>query len=477
MAVLEDRLVLSTLAVTSGSDDPTDKHSLRYAVAHAQNGDTIQLTAAIKSPIVLTNGELVLNRNVTIESVPSQTPTISGDGLSRLFEIASGASVSLINLNMVDGNGVANNPSGSAGDEGNGGAILNFGALTVSNCTLAANSATANAANGYYDFGGAIFNDNGTLAVTGSTLSDNTAVNGGGISEFGTVTVTDCTLSGNMGTQVGGGITVAGTVNLTDCTLTGNSASDVGGGVFFFSGTLTVSGSRLSSNIASDGFGNGIGGGIYSNGTLAVSGSTLSDNFAGFGGGGIWNDFASTATVSGSTLSGNSAGVLGGGICNVSYTAMTVSGSTLFGNSAISSGAIFNFAYGVLTVSGSTVSGNSDVDDSGGIRNDGMLTVSDSTLSGNTSVYGGGAIFNNDGTLAVTDSTLSNNTGGYYGAGGILNIGAATVTGSTISDNTGGIAGGILNLGTLYLGTSDLSGNTPDNIVGGYIDLGGNTFM
>jgi hypothetical protein len=34
-------------------------------------------------------------------------------------------------------------------------------------------------------------------AVTDSTLPDNTAVNGGGISEFGTVTVTDCTLSGN----------------------------------------------------------------------------------------------------------------------------------------------------------------------------------------------------------------------------------------------------------------------------------------
>jgi hypothetical protein len=47
--------------------------------------------------------------------------------------------------------------------------------------------------------------------VTDSTLSDNTAVIGGGISELGTVTVTDSTLSGNIGTQVGGGITVAGT--------------------------------------------------------------------------------------------------------------------------------------------------------------------------------------------------------------------------------------------------------------------------
>jgi hypothetical protein len=85
--VLEDRVVLSTLTVTSSADDVNQNHTVRYAVAHARSGDTIQLTAAIKSPIVLTQGELVVSQNVTIESVPSQTPTISGDGMSRVFEI------------------------------------------------------------------------------------------------------------------------------------------------------------------------------------------------------------------------------------------------------------------------------------------------------------------------------------------------------------------------------------------------------
>jgi hypothetical protein len=34
----------------------------------------------------------------------------------------------------------------------------------------------------------------------------------------------------------------------------------------------------------------------------------------------------------------------------------------------------------------------------------------------------------------------------------------------------------LIGFGVLYVGTSDFSGNTPDHIVGGYIDLGGNTF-
>ena len=85
LAVLEDR---ARPLDTNGDEqrrrrDP-ESHA-RYAVAHAQSGDTILLTAAIKSPIVLTHGELVVNQNVTIESVPSRTPTISGDGISRRF--------------------------------------------------------------------------------------------------------------------------------------------------------------------------------------------------------------------------------------------------------------------------------------------------------------------------------------------------------------------------------------------------------
>ena len=180
--VLEDRALLSTLTVTSSADSATQNHTLRYAVDHAQSGDTIQLTAAIKNPIVLSLGELVVNQNVTIESVPSRTPTISGDGISRVFEISAGANVTLDNLNIIDGNGVADNPSGSAGYDGNGGAILNLGTLTVSSTTFGSNTA------GTYSsqpesFGGAIDNL-GTLTVNNSSFTSNVAHAGGGRREL-----------------------------------------------------------------------------------------------------------------------------------------------------------------------------------------------------------------------------------------------------------------------------------------------------
>jgi hypothetical protein len=51
LEVLEDRWVPSTLTVTKSGDDVTQNHTLRYAVAHAQSGDTIQITAAVKDPL------------------------------------------------------------------------------------------------------------------------------------------------------------------------------------------------------------------------------------------------------------------------------------------------------------------------------------------------------------------------------------------------------------------------------------------
>jgi hypothetical protein len=99
LEALEDRYVPSILTVTSSADDVTQNHTLRHAVAHAQNGDTIQITEAVKAAIVLTHGELLVSQDVTILSVPARTPTISGNSVSRVFEIA--ANVALQNLNIT----------------------------------------------------------------------------------------------------------------------------------------------------------------------------------------------------------------------------------------------------------------------------------------------------------------------------------------------------------------------------------------
>ncbi|MDL1920884.1 sortase, partial [Chloroflexi bacterium CFX5] len=181
----------------------------------------------------------------------------------------------------------------------------------------------------------------------GSCATDTT--NGGGIYSNGTLTVTNSALSNNSANQNGGGIYNSGTLTVTNSALSNNSANSSGGGIYNRNGTLTVTNSTLSGNRAA--FGDG--GGIYNdNGTLTVTNSTLSGNSAGNGGGGIYNFFG-TLTVTNSTISGNSAGWSGGGIYNYFGTA-TVTNSTISGNSAGWSGGIYNY-FGTLNYSNTII--------------------------------------------------------------------------------------------------------------------------
>src|SRR5262249_26572847 len=111
------------------------------------------------------------------------------------------------------------------------------------------------------------------------------------------------------------------TATISGLTIAGGSASfDGGGGIANF-GNLTVADAILSDNAA------GYGGGIYNYGKLAVTGSTFSDNSANgaqsvTGGGGIFNSNSGSVSIIGSVFTRNSAAV-GGGIF-VSRGALTI---------------------------------------------------------------------------------------------------------------------------------------------------------
>ena len=148
------------------------------------------------------------------------------------------------------------------------------------------------------------FIDDADVTISGLTITNGNVTNGfgGGINILnGTLTLSDCTVSGNAA-ESGGGITIwNGTLTLSDCTVSGNSTSGSGGGIYGVAGaplhvatsTVTISNCTVSGNAAESG------GGIYG---VAV-------NLLGFGG-------VSIVTVSNSTINGNSA-VHGGGIYSV----------------------------------------------------------------------------------------------------------------------------------------------------------------
>jgi hypothetical protein len=229
--------------------------------------------------------------------------------------------------------------SGNYGYLGGGGGIANFGTLTVTRSAIDGN-------HGGDGSGGGIHNG-GTAIVTATTVSGNFGEDGGGIANLGTLTlmrspVRDNTACCIFGTGAGGGIWNWGTALLVQSPIDGNAAVS-GGGIANF-GTLTVRHSDLIDNSTSNlRHMTGDGGGLYNGGAAELFGATIRGNVATGRGGGIRNGpgyFGGVGTLSleQSAVTGNTAldldgtGIFGGGIYNdlgtVTLWHTSVSGNT-----------------------------------------------------------------------------------------------------------------------------------------------------
>ena len=217
-----------------------------------------------------------------------------------------------------------------------GGGIWNAGTLTLMDSTVSGNSAP---------FGGGISNRDGSLTVIDSVIRMNSADGcrvgdafcsfGGGVWNSGVLTVGNSTVSGNA-SDWGGGIFNRGVREPTirNSTISGNDASFDGGGLLNF-GTLTVTDSTVADNVA------GQSGGAIANqqpGTLELTNSTLSGNTAAAAGGGLFNPVGAVADLLNTTVSTNTAESEGGGI----YTegALSLTSSTIARNDALTGSAI-----------------------------------------------------------------------------------------------------------------------------------------
>jgi hypothetical protein len=239
----------SNPVVTTSADSGAG--SLRQAIADACAGSTITFDMTpghVTSPITLTSGELLINKNLTINGPGASALIISGNNASRVFRIQSG-NVTISGLAIANGKVTGGN---------SGGGVLNNGTLTLKSCSINANSA-ANA-------GGGVDNDgqNGTASLTiiNSTVSGNSAPSfGGGVfnSGFngtGTVNIINSTIGGNGTPSFGGGVYNAGgggtaNLNITNSTIAGNTAASSGGGIFN-EGNLGVANVSLKNTIVSD---------------------------------------------------------------------------------------------------------------------------------------------------------------------------------------------------------------------------------
>ena len=269
------------------------------------NNDTIQFNLPTgPQTITLTGAPLDITQPVSIVGPGASNLTISGNNLIRDFIIGTdyqqdlSLDVSISGLTISGGSALASG-------EAYGGGLLNFGTLQVSNTTFSGNTAGDSG-------GGAIYND-GTLTLTNCTFTSNTVTDGG----------------------QGGGIQNAGsgTLSVTNGMFTSNTAADDASGAGIGnSGVATVSGSTFSNNTAASD-----GGGIYNSeeGTLTVLDSSFTNNTCSSDGAGIDQD--GTATISDSTFSGNMCGSEGGAMDNKG-TLIDMINCTLYGNTAQSDG-------------------------------------------------------------------------------------------------------------------------------------------
>jgi hypothetical protein len=368
----ESLVVTTTLDEDNGTSDPAfDGTSLREASHYANihpGPDVITFDPTVFSTpqtITLTLGELPITDSLTITR-PAAGLTISGNNASRIFNIDDGNGATAIDVQFTG----LTLTAGKAADEG--GAIRNVENLTLTDSTLSGNSA---------QFGGGLFND-GSAALTNCTLSDNStglsgasgaiynstagavtltictlshnrADDGGGVMNFATAMLTNCTLSFNdaLGNfSDGGGVYNLRSAVLNGCTLTFNDCGQSGGGIF-------NSGSALLTNCTLAENGADVGGGLDSMGTSTLTNCTLTENHTDFEGGGIFADTMAPLTLTNCTLWDNYAGSLGDELYNNGNVTLN---NSIVAHEGLGTGDIVNF--GVLAGSHNLVG-----DGSGGL--------------------------------------------------------------------------------------------------------------
>ena len=388
----------------------------------------------------------------------------SGGGVFNSGELVfvgtriDGNSATSVNSDTGFGGAVWNNEAGRlfAADssfDGNSAAFNGGGVYSIGQVTLVRSDMTGNTGVGV---GGAV-DTLGALTVDGGTFSGNTANDGGAIAvqAGGTAEIAEATFTQNRadGLDLGGGgalFNFQGTLTVTGSLFEANTALGEGGGAIETNGPMTLRDSRLIANRAethdesqfTEPSDSGLGGAV-----LIIAGSTVEladlqvrDNVAGKSGGGLYNDQNTSVTATGLTVRDNQAlADFGGGIKNEG--GLEVTGSTIAGNNAGQHAGGVENAAGTLTLIDSTVADNT-APDGGGLGNfrEGTLVLLRSEVTGNTATgEQGGGVLNNVGRVELTDSTVSGNASGAYG-GGVSNNPAGTLVldAARIADNTVG---------------------------------------
>jgi len=297
---IRDSIISSTAAKDGGG---IYNHEGSVTIGRHSSGTTISSTAGNSGGGIYNDGGSVIVEN-------SRFDTSSAGMRGGAIYNETGEVQIKQNVTFTD------NKAAGAGD---GGAISSFDSLIIRDSTFSRNSSTGD--------GGAIHIGAGTAQIFNSTLTSNSATNGGAIAtEFAghaEVLISNSMISENSAGFGGGIYNVSATLTITNSTLSENQATS-GGGLYNAGGggPTTINRSTFSGNRAGEGF-RGDGGAIYAAGTIEIENSTVSGNKAftvtpeghGLGGGIYVANGGTRVTVSNTTITQNTA-QQGGGVSN-----------------------------------------------------------------------------------------------------------------------------------------------------------------
>ncbi len=316
--------------------------------------------------------------------------------------------------------------------------------------------------------GGAINLAGGALAIAGSEIYRNDALTGGGIkaSSEAVLSLDDVFLSANSA-QNGGGLAVDGSsLSLTGSSIATNTASDEGSGLRLINGSsLTSNDSFLSENTAQDG------GAVFASDSAVVFEDGLLDgNAASNNGGAIWAKDDSSVVLQNVANLLNQAAY--SGVVATEDSSLRVEGGYSDENSASAAGGAF-FASGSIpeplgeaglairgfvdTVANITTNGARSTL---GPMNGNTLTVIKTELRSNDAADGG-AIAARNGSVDLVNVFVQDNKASGNGGGLHFEDSTATLTNTTISGNYALNTSGQNRGGGIYNDDSDTAIRSP----------------
>ena len=355
LSVLNDEDNLSSAETFNG----TAFSELQSKINSLNNGDVLDLTNNVTQ-----NGasHITISKSITING---NGITIDAKGKSRIFYINGGATVVLNNITFT---------------------------------------------NGYQrEDGGAIYNENAKVTITGSQFIKNTiSQNGGAINNKGTMNIAETCFIANKASWDGGAIYNTGNINIADSYFINSTVNNGGGAIYNFESNMNITHSNFINNIAGaiQSYSGGAIYNFYSNVNIACS--NFIDNTANrIDGGAIYNWGREINIVNSSFIANKAITWDGGAISNYDGH-MTITNSLFINNTARHGGAIYNRGNSNAEITNCVFINNKATEGNHAYTTDSQLVINDNWWDTNDPVWNNLIYGNKPSSYAVLNVNADN---------------------------------------------------------------------